>query len=279
MPVSGLRRRRVRAVSCPRPDCPTIGYVMSRLARPVVLVPLVVVLVLIGVGAWWWTRAGSSTGVSAEQASREYGGSPPRSVAGAPQGGTWTYRARGDETVGLGPIELDRPLPDEAQVVVRPAPGGYWRTLVLSEQHVEASRFRVRTRGAFLEERITTVTVAGVGRDDRQVLVPAPLAWPRRIAVGDAWRERYVMDEVRVDTRVRVLRRTSIEVAGRRIPVLLVDRRGVVSGPLEGFRDDRMWWSPSMQMPVRWVLRTKLEGFASIRTDADLVMSGVEPAA
>jgi hypothetical protein len=40
-----------------------------------------------------------------------------------------------------------------------------------------------------------------------------------------------------------------------------------------------MWWSRSLQMPVRWVLRTKLEGFASIRTDADLVMSGVEPAA
>ena len=251
---------------------------MSRLARPIILIPLAIALVLIGLGAWWWSQAGSSTPVSEEAAGREYGSGTAKAVAGAPRSGVWTYRASGDETVGVGPVTIDRPLPDEARIVVRPAPKGFWRTLALSEEHVEASRLRIAPEGEYLEERVTSVKVTGLGRDDRQKLVPPPLVYPAAMEPGDAWTERYMMDEVRVVTRARVLRAETVEVDGAQLQVLVIDKRGKVSGPLAGVRDDRVWWSPELRMPVRWVMRTKLDGFASLRTDAELVLTRPAPA-
>lgn len=252
---------------------------MSRLGRPIFLIPLVIVLVLIGAGAWWWSQAGSSTQVSTAQADRDYGGEggTARVAPGGPRAGVWTYRSRGDETVGTGPVKLDRPLPGTARIVVRPAPEGFWRTLVLSEEHVEASRLRVAPEGDYLEERVTTIKVAGLGRDDREVLVPPPLILPRSLEPGDTWTERYRMDEVRVVTRARVLRATTVDVGGQRVPVVVIQKKGTVTGPLEGFRDDTMWWSPDLDMPVRWRLSTSLAGFASLRSDADLVLTSTEP--
>jgi len=251
---------------------------VSRLIRPVILTPLVVVLVLIGIGAWWWANAGSSTPVSQGQAATDYGSSSAPAVAGAPRSGVWTYRASGDETVGLGPVSIDRDIPAEVQVVVRPAPKGFWRTLALSEEHVEASRVRVAPEGEYVEERITTLKVTGLGRDDRQKLVPPLLAYPADMEVGDSWTERYSMDKVRVVVRARVLSRTTLDVAGTAVPVLLVDKRGKVSGPVAGVRDDRVWWSPQLKMPVRWVLRTDLDGVAALRMDADLTLTSTAPA-
>jgi hypothetical protein len=254
---------------------------MSRLARPAVLIPLVIVLVLIGAGAWWWSQAQSSTPVSAQKAEQDYGGDATagRVVPGGPRAGVWTYRASGDETVGAGPVSADRRLPGTARVVVRPAPGGFWRTLALSEEHVEASRLRSTPRGTLVVERVTTITVAGIGRDDRQMLVPPPLAYPRALEPGDSWVERYRMDEVRVLTRARVLRRDAVEVEGRRLPVLVIEKKGTVTGPIEGFRDDVQWWSVELDMPVRWSIATELDGFASLRMDAELVLESIAPAA
>lgn len=232
----------------------------------------------VGLGIWWWTQASSSTPVSEEQAGREYGSGTAPAVAGAPRSGVWTYRASGDETVGIGPVTIDRDLPAEAQIVVRSAPKGFWRTLVLSEEHVEASRLRITPKGEYLEERVTTLKVTGLGRDDREMLVPPALVYPSAMEPGDAWTERYMLDKVRVVTRARVLRADAVQVDGQRVPVLVIEKRGKVSGPLAGFRDDRIWWSPGLRMPVRWEMRNTLDGFASLRTDAELVLTRPAPA-
>lgn len=251
---------------------------VSRLARPAFLIPLAVVLVLLGLGAWWWSRAGSSTPVSEQEAGQDYGGGAERSaIPGGPRPGVWSYRATGDETVGVGPVSIDRPLPATAQVVVRPAPGGFWRTLALSKEHVEASRLRITNEGEYLTERVTTVKVTGLGRDDRQVLTPPSLVYPADIQVGDAWTSRYRLDEVRVVDRARALRRDVVDVGGRQVPAVVIDKRATVSGPVRGSRRDLLWWSPELRMPVRWKISTTIDGVASLRTDADVVLTSTEP--
>jgi len=251
--------------------------IVSRIARPVILTPLAIALVLIGLGAWWWSQADSSTPVSGQQAGREYGSDSAPAGAGAPRSGVWTYRALGDETVGNGPVTIDPAPPAEAQIAVRSAPKGFWRTLVLSEEHVEASRLRVMPKGEYLEERVTSVKVTGPGRDDREKLVPAPLVYPAPIEPGNAGTERYMMGEVRVVVHARVLRAEPLDVGGTPVRVVLIDKRGTVTGPLAGVRDDRVWWSPELKMPVRWAMRTKLDGFASLRADADLTLTRPAP--
>lgn len=252
--------------------------VVSRLARPAFLVPLVIVLVLIGLGAWWWSRAGSSTPVSQAEAGEDYGGgADATAIPDGPRAGVWSYRATGNETVGVGPVSIDRPLPSTAQVVVRPAAGGFWRTLALSKEHVEASRLRLSPEGEYLVERVTTVKVAGLGRDDRQVLVPPPLVYPSAMEVGDAWQERYRMDEVRVSGTARVLRRAVVDVGGTPVRALVVDKKATITGPVSGFRRDTVWWSPDLHMPVRLVMATKVGGVASLRTDVTIVLTSTEP--
>jgi len=277
MPVSGSVRRRLRPISFPVHGAALASATVPRLARHVIRVSLVIAIVLIGLGAWLWSQAGSSTPVSEQAAGREYGSDSVPAVAGAPRSGVWTYRASGDEAVGIGPVTIDRRLPSEAQIVVRPAPKGFWRTLVLSEEHVEASRLRITPAGERLEERVTSVKVTGLGRDDRERLKPPPLVYPAAMEPSDAWTERYMMDEVRVVTRARVLGAQVLDVDGTQVRVLVIDKRGTVTGPIAGERNDRVWWSPDLRMPVRWVMHTELDGFASLRTDVDLVLTRLAP--
>ena len=89
---------------------------------------------------------------------------------------------------------------------------------------------------------------------------------------GDTWTERYMLDKVRVVTRARVLRADAVEVDGTSVRVLVIEKRGTVAGPLAGGRTDRIWWSPELRMPVRWTMQTTLDGFASLRLDAELTL-------
>ena len=60
-------------------------------------------------------------------------------------------------------------------------------------------------------------------------------------------------------------------------PTVIIEKLGKVSGPVGGYRNDRLWWSDDLKMPVRWVISTKLDGFGSLRTDADLRLAQLEP--
>jgi hypothetical protein len=249
--------------------------VISRLARPAFLIPVIVLIVIL-MGAWLWVRAGSSTQVSGGQALRDYGDAASRATKG-PLPGVWTYRLAGDETVGLGPLRVDRTFPPEAQVVVRRALSGYWRTLVFSEEHIEASRLRVTPRGQYLDERVTTVKVAGIGREDAKRLVPPPLTLPNPIRVGMTWPERYALDDVRVNARARVLRRQRVQVGDRNVEAFVIRVVAHITGPLPGARTDEVWWSPALSMPVRWGIDMDITGTASLRMRADLTLAAPAP--
>ena len=246
------------------------------LTRPVVLVPVIIVLVLVAGGIWFWVRAGESTEISTGSALAQYGTPGGRTVSG-PRAGAWTYRSHGSETVGLGPVHVTRDLPPEARIVVRPAGSGYWRTLALSEEHVEGTRFGVSAAGTRAVARSTKVTVAGFGRTDDVTLVPPPLIYPRTLAVGDHWRQRYSLRELKVDATVRVTGRAVVQVGGTDVPVFIIRTSGDVTGPMPGHRDDTEWYAPSLGLPVRIALAMNISGTASIRVTADLTLASTTP--
>lgn len=251
---------------------------LPRLGRPAFLGPLAILVVFIAVGAWLWTRAGSSTPMSEADALAWYG-SGGDGATGGPEPGVWTYRVTGDETVGVGPLKVDRALPAEGRIVVRPAADGYWRTLALSEEHVEATRFEVTPHGSYARERRTIVTVAGIGRDDLVMLKPPPLSYPAVIRVGRTWDEEYMLDEIRVRADVRVLRREVVRVGDRDVPAFVIRTVSDITGPLPGERTDVQWWAPGLRMPVRWILDMRISGVASLETHADMVLAEPGPSA
>lgn len=259
-----------------RSSLPYDRCVRSRLARPIVIIPLALLLVLVVAGTWFWARAGSSTPVSAAAALREYGAGGSSAPSG-PRPGAYTYLATGAERVSLGPLGVNRDLPGAARIVVRGSAGGYWRTLVLSEEHVEGTRFRVGEDGAREVQRLTIVKVVGVGREDVVDLKPPPLSYPARIRVGDTWHERYHLAEVVVDSHVRVMGREDVSVGGTAVPALIIRTRALITGPFPGRRTDVMWWSPALAMPVRWKIDMDIGGAASLATHADLLLTSPDP--
>jgi hypothetical protein len=255
---------------------PYIGPVPRAVTHLAVWIPAAVIVMLVGAGVWFWTRAGESTQISSGAALAEYGTPGGRTVAG-PRAGAWTYTARGSETVGLGPLRVTRDLPANARIVVRPAEAGFWRTLALSEEHVESTRFAVSGAGTRAVSRSTKLTVGGLGRTDDVDLVPPPLIYPRTLKVGAHWRLRYALRDMQVDARVRVTGRAVVPVDGQDVPVFVIRTNGGVTGPIAGRRDDTEWYAPSLAMPARLVLRMNLSGDVSLRLAADLRLASTAP--
>jgi hypothetical protein len=255
--------------------------VFPGLIRTRTLVVLGVLAVLAGGGLWLWQSARSSTPVSQEDALasfREQGGAAGTRGAGVPSPGVYTYRQRGTERGGAGPLGVSRDLPSEARYVITLTRDGYLEELDLSQEHVEAVRLRMTPAGSRAVWRRTKVTFVGLGRDDRRELRPPPLHLPRDLAVGRRWSGRYTAGELPVAFRSEVLRREPVEVAGRDLPAVVVRTIGDTGGVHPGTRTDTIWWSPALALPLRWTIDMEIRGPVTLDTSADLVLQDPTPA-
>ncbi len=244
------------------------------------LVAAVVLLALAAAGIWVWRSASSSAPVSAEEALsgfREESSAPTAARPGVPRAGVYTYRQSGRERGGAGPLGVSRDLPGEARYVVTSTSGGFQEQLSLSEEHIEAVRFRVTADGSRAVWRRTDVTFLGVGRDDRRALRPPPIHLPRRLAVGRAWSGHYAAGELPVSYRSEVVGREAVEVAGERLPAFVVRTVGDTGGAHPGRRVNIFWWSPRLALPLRWTIDMEIKGTATLDTTADLRLEAVAP--
>jgi hypothetical protein len=245
-----------------------------------VLVALIVLLALAGAGIWLWRSASSSSPVSEEDALasfREGGAAAGERRPGVPVAGVYTFRQTGKERGGAGPLSVTRDLPDEARYVVTSTQEGFQEELSVSEQHIEAVRFQVTAEGSRAVWRRTDVTFLGIGRDDRRELEPPPLHMPRGLPVGRTWSGRYVAGELPVSYRSEVLRREAVEVAGERLPAIVVRTVGDTGGAHPGRRVDTFWWSPRLALPLRWTIDMEIRGTVTLDATADLRLEAIEP--
>ena len=250
------------------------------IARPLRALMLLVLLAAVGAGLWFWHQARSSTPANQDTAVREFraaGGEAGRARPGVPAPGVYTFRQSGSERGGIGPVHLSRDLPGTALYVVTPASGGFREQLDLSEEHIEGVRLRVDGAGTHEISRRTKVTFLGVGQDDRRTLHPSVLRFPRRLAVGRTWTERYAAGTIPVTSRSTVLRADAVEVEGHRVPAVVVTTVADTGGTHPGRRTDTIWWSPARSLPLRWVIDMRVTGVASLRTDADLTLESLTP--
>lgn len=244
------------------------------------LVGIVVVLAIAGGVLWAWQSARSSDPVSREEALEDFreGAGPARAARpGVPRQGVYTYRQSGSERGGAGPVSLRRGLPSEAQYVITPTKDGFQEQLSLSEQHIEAVRFRIRPEGTRAVWRRTDVTFVGIGRDDRRELRPPPLHLARGLKVGLTWAGRYMAGALPVTYRSEVLRREAVEVGETRVATFVVRATSETGGAHPGTRTDTFWWSPRFALPVRWSIDMDIRGTATLDTISDLQMESLAP--
>lgn len=250
--------------------------------RPWRVVGVLVLVVLVGAGAWLWHRAGSSTAVSEQDAVGDFraggggeGGAP--GTPGIPAPGVYTFVQAGSEEGGAGPVSIDRGLPGRARYVVTPVEGGYREELRISQEHLEAVTLRVGPRVTREVARRTEVTFLGFGRDDRRTLRPPPARLVRPLTVGRRWGSSYTAGTLSVTSRSVVLRSEVVVVDGRRHAARVVRTVGDTRGAHPGRRVDVIWWSPALALPLRWEIDMEIGGPAHLRTRARLELESTIP--
>jgi len=251
--------------------------------RPRLLAALLAAAVLVAVGVAAWRAASRSTPVSEADAVAGFrsdrGGSPAAASApGVPAPGVYTYRASGREDASLGPLSISRSVPAEVRYVVTRRPGGYAVELRVSGEHVEGYRYRVTPGWTDMTWRRVDVTFLGLGRDDRRDVVPAARWIPRRPAAGTGWEVDFLTGSLRTRGRGRVTGRGVLPLDGRPEPVSVVRTVTRTSGAHGGGRDETVWWSPRLALPVRMISDTRLGGVAGFRGRLRLDLVSATPA-
>jgi len=278
MDRSPRRRDASPTLAVAGPPTRTIGRVPRRLT---VAIAALILVVAFG-GLLWWrlgARDASSVGEDTSvETLRARGGGTGDPAAGIPEPGVYTYRQDGWERGGVGPIAVRRDLPGEARAIVAEADeDGYLLELALAAQHVEA--VRVRIDGAWIRStwRRTDVTIAGVGRDDRRALTPPPRWIPRSPAVGQRWRDRFMVGPLPVDATSEVRGRGEVIVDGRTFDTFEVEVVSRTGGSFPGTRTERIWWSTALALPVRWRIDSDTGGVAFLTTVTDLRLVSARP--
>jgi hypothetical protein len=251
---------------------------LRRRPRAALVVAAVLVLV-VGFGAYEYRRSTHSTPVSEQRALERF-----RALQGdradtlRPRPGVYTYAVRGWECAGVGPLCLRRALPARAYLIVTRRGTTLQLDLELSAEHRESARYDLRGDGRYETWQDTFLSFAGVTQESAEDTVPATLALPTALRVGQTWTQRFHVAKLPVRSDNRVLRREPIAVAGRSIETLVVASNSVTGGAHPGTERDVAWHSPALGLDLRQTISRRIGGAFPYRLEASATLEGVTPA-
>ena len=256
---------------------------ISNLSRPkrIVAVVAVVILAALAVGAYMlWSGAHSSTAVNENGALAEFraqnvAATTPR--VGQPASGVYRYAVTGKEKAGSGVLSAERSLPAEALYIITPIAGGYHEDLRLSEEHVEEANFLVNATGNTATWRRTKITFLGVGADDRDPVEPPSLDHPAALKVGATWGGTYKLGGLTTAYNGTVTGKDTVQVAGKAVPVFVIQTKSTFTGSTPGTRTDTIGWSPALSLPVSWTITQKTGGSSDYTINADMTLVSGTP--
>lgn len=244
------------------------------------MVAVVVIAVVAGVAAYVLVRDNHSTPVAASAAVSQYralqGSIPP---AGAPAPGVYTYATSGWECAGIGSLCLRRSLPHRASVIVTRRGDMLTIQVDLSQQHLEAQRYRITPRGRLLVWQRTRISILGVTQDDAHTLSPeTTLSLPAVLHAGERWTQTFNDEAIPVTTTNTVTRRQTVAVSGHAIPVWLVTSDSRTGGAHPGTEHDTDWHSTQLGLDVEFTISRRIGGNFPYRLQASGRLLSLRPA-
>jgi hypothetical protein len=252
-------------------------FVLALLVKRIL--PLAILAGIVGGGIWAWREAHASVPASLGSALDEVRAAKLRSGAAAlPLAGVYHYQAAGDETLAIGPLEIERALPEESLLVVLPEARGArsleWR---FARDSAERWHLSASGRGANMVYRSGTVGVRRFARDYGGQTVSA-LWRPAQPRVGMKWNATYQAGaDLAFQRSSTVVRQETLTVGGQRVRTWVIDARELVTGAIDGEARERIWWSPELQLDVKRRIERHLGGTVSHDLNATLTLSSIAP--
>jgi hypothetical protein len=229
-------------------------------------------LVLLGVGAlvaivgavaaYEIIHSRHSTPVAEQAAIARYravqGSVPP---TGSPPPGVYAYAISGWECAGVGPLCLHRSLPGLAYAIVTRRGDRLTIEIDLSQEHVEASRWRITARGRLLEWERARISILGVTEDDAHTLdPPTTLALPAHPRVHQTWTQVFHDSALPVRVVNSIPRQETLTVAGRPVRTWLILSANVTGGAHAGTENDRDWQDVASGVDVKMTIDRRITG-------------------
>ncbi len=243
------------------------------------LAVLAVLVLLAGFGVYEYRRSTHSTPVSEQRALERFrtaqGGRPGTLL---PRAGVYTYAVRGWECAGVGPLCLRRALPARAYLIVTQDSSTLQLELDLSAEHRESARFDVRAGGRYETWQDTFLSFAGVAQESAEATVPATLALPAALRVGQRWTQRFHVGKLPVRSDNRVLRRERVSIAGRSVQTFVVASDSVTGGAHPGSERDVAWHAPGLGLDLRQTISRRIRGAFPYRLEATAELERFTPA-
>lgn len=258
---------------------PTLRFVKHTPARRRLLRSLVVIVLIASAGAALMVRAaGHSDPVSLDDVLARFRDQGSAGGTSAPAAGVYTYRVTGSEAGGTGPFKVRRDFPETATVTVRRTSTGWETETNLSEQHVEGARFRLNAGAIEMVWRREDVTFAGLGRDDRRDIAGRYRIAPVDPRPGERFTDTYLAGSLRNRVQTDVVRREQVRVGGVGVPVVVLTSKTRTTGALSGSRDETVWWSSELRVPVRVTQRVTIGGVVAFDSRLEMTLQGLTPA-
>ena len=239
---------------------------------------ILIVLAGIAGGAILVRAAGHSDPVSVDEVIARFRQQATAGGDGAPAAGVYTYRVSGSEAGGSGPFKVRRDFPATGTMTVRRTSDGWETETSLSEQHVEGARFRIAGDAIEMVWRREDVTFAGLGRDDRRDINGRYRIAPLVPRVGVHFTDTYLAGSLRNRVETSVVRNDRVLVGDTSVAVVLIRSTTRTTGALSGSREETLWWSPELRVPVRISQRVTLGGVVAFDSRLDMVLEGLTPA-
>jgi drug/metabolite transporter (DMT)-like permease len=198
-------------------------------------------------------------------------------ASGSPQPGVYVYTVRGYECAGVGPICLHRRLPSRAYLIVTRRGRALTMEEDLSQQHLETSRYLVQRSGRFLVWQRTRISILGVTQDNAADTTPATLALPANVSPGAGWTQRFTTGGTPVSTVNSATRRSVVEVAGQKIPTVVIASFSHVGGDHPGTERDLTFHSPVTGLDVRFTISRRIGGTFPYQLEASATLVSIRP--
>jgi hypothetical protein len=197
---------------------------------------------------------------------------------GSPPPGVYAYDISGWECAGVGPLCLHRSLPKRAYAIVTRKGDRLTIEIDLSQEHLEAARWRITSRGRLLEWERAKISILGVSQDDAHGIdPPTTLAVPAKPRLHETWSQTFHDSSLPVHVVNSIPREQTLEIGGKPLTTWVIVSANVTGGAHAGTEGDVDWQDVATGLDAKMTIDRRINGAFPYRLEVTGTLRSTVP--